>query len=290
MNEADSAGGPRGRSSAPPAAADRRSLNLTAGPAVRVSGGSALINPQQMSRLATDNRVLLMSNNSPSGRNQQQQQVIQSSGHHQGNLIFISTSSTGGGGVGGGGGGGTGDLNSGNLNSISTSLSGGVVIRTHSAGGEASSGGIVSVGNVTLTGSTAAVSSTSTLSTSVQEATIVTSTSADLHNLLSAQRKRVKVEDHRESIAAIKKRILEHKYSRLRSLKDKHTEHVAELFFLQASGNMMDYPTWRKKPQTPELINFAKTWRLDQTSSASDDATAKLFSTRRKKSNNDLQR
>ncbi|XP_059614802.1 helicase domino isoform X2 [Phlebotomus argentipes] len=247
MNEADSAGGPRGRSSAPPAAADRRSLNLTAGTAVRVSGASALINPQQMSRLAADNRVLLMSSSSP--RSQQQP--------GQGNLIFISTAAA------------SGDLSGGNLNSIS----GGVVLRTHAAAGETSSG-IVGVGNVT--GSVVSSTATSTALASVQEATIVTTSSGDLHNLLSAQRKRVKVED-RDSIAAIKKRILEHKYSRLRSLKDKHTEHVAELFFLQASGNMMDYPTWRKKPQTPELINFAKTWRLDQTASASDDTAAKLL-------------
>uniref|UniRef100_A0A7G3AY70 Putative snf2 family dna-dependent atpase n=1 Tax=Lutzomyia longipalpis TaxID=7200 RepID=A0A7G3AY70_LUTLO len=263
MNEADSAGGPRGRSSAPPAAADRRSLNLTAGPAVRVSGGSALINPQQMSRLATDNRVLLMSSSSsPTGRNQQQQQqaVVQQTSNQPpsgGNLIFISTAS--------------GDLSTGNLiNSISSSSSsGGVVIQR----APEVTAGVVSLGNVTLAAASTCIVSSTALA-SVQEGTIVTSSSGDLHNLL---RKRPKLEDRDNSIAAIKKRILEHKYSRLRSLKDKHTEHVAELFFLQASGNMMDYPTWRKKPQTPELINFAKTWRLDQASSASDDTAAKLL-------------
>ncbi|XP_055687662.1 helicase domino [Lutzomyia longipalpis] len=262
MNEADSAGGPRGRSSAPPAAADRRSLNLTAGPAVRVSGGSALINPQQMSRLATDNRVLLMSSSSsPTGRNQQQQQAVVQQTSNQppsgGNLIFISTAS--------------GDLSTGNLiNSISSSSSsGGVVIQR----APEVTAGVVSLGNVTLAAASTCIVSSTALA-SVQEGTIVTSSSGDLHNLL---RKRPKLEDRDNSIAAIKKRILEHKYSRLRSLKDKHTEHVAELFFLQASGNMMDYPTWRKKPQTPELINFAKTWRLDQASSASDDTAAKLL-------------
>lgn len=28
---------------------------------------------------------------------------------------------------------------------------------------------------------------------------------------------------------------------------------------------MMDYPVWRKKPQTPETINFMRSYRLDQT-------------------------
>ncbi|XP_055918769.1 helicase domino isoform X2 [Eupeodes corollae] len=63
---------------------------------------------------------------------------------------------------------------------------------------------------------------------------------------------------------ALKKRILEHKYSRIRSLKEKYSENVAELFYLQSGGNMMDYPTWRKKPPSPQFISFSNAYRLDQ--------------------------
>ncbi|XP_036345558.1 helicase domino-like isoform X1 [Rhagoletis pomonella] len=67
-----------------------------------------------------------------------------------------------------------------------------------------------------------------------------------------------------EDINALKKRILEQKYLRLRSLKERHTENVAELFYLQSGGNMMDYPTWRKKPPTPQFVTFSNAYRLDQ--------------------------
>lgn len=59
-----------------------------------------------------------------------------------------------------------------------------------------------------------------------------------------------------EDLSALKRRILDHKYMRLRSLKEKYSEHVAELFFLQSGGNMMEYPTWRKKQQSPQFITF----------------------------------
>lgn len=43
----------------------------------------------------------------------------------------------------------------------------------------------------------------------------------------------------------------------------RYSDHVAEVFFLQTNGNMMDYTVWRKKPQTPEFTNFLKAHRLD---------------------------
>uniref|UniRef100_A0A034W702 Helicase domino n=1 Tax=Bactrocera dorsalis TaxID=27457 RepID=A0A034W702_BACDO len=67
-----------------------------------------------------------------------------------------------------------------------------------------------------------------------------------------------------QDINALKKRIVEQKYLRLRSLKERHTENVAELFYLQSGGNMMDYPTWRKKPPTPQFVTFSNAYRLDQ--------------------------
>lgn len=67
-----------------------------------------------------------------------------------------------------------------------------------------------------------------------------------------------------DDLAALKRRILEHKYMRLRSVKEKYSEHVSELFFLQQGGNMMEHPAWRKKPQSPQFITFSRQHRLDQ--------------------------
>ncbi|XP_065370564.1 helicase domino [Calliphora vicina] len=75
-------------------------------------------------------------------------------------------------------------------------------------------------------------------------------------------------------IQTLKKRILEQKYLRLRRLKEKHTENVAELFYLQTGGNMMDYPTWRKKAPTPQFITFSNAYRLDQLVNDERTATA----------------
>lgn len=90
-------------------------------------------------------------------------------------------------------------------------------------------------------------------------------------------RKRLKLEqnfvvetDH--DISALKKLILEHKYMRLRNIKEKYSEHVAELFFLQSGGSMMEYPVWRKKPPTPAFLNFMRTYKLEPLSSNLEEA------------------
>lgn len=46
-------------------------------------------------------------------------------------------------------------------------------------------------------------------------------------------------------------------------LVSRHSEYVAELFFLQNNGNMMEYPTWRKKSNTQQFMNFLKSHRLE---------------------------
>lgn len=79
------------------------------------------------------------------------------------------------------------------------------------------------------------------------------------------------VVDPRERIAAVRKRILEHKHLRLKSVKERHAEHVAEWFYLQTGANLMDYQVWRKKPQTPELINYMRSHRLESPSAAAAD-------------------
>lgn len=43
----------------------------------------------------------------------------------------------------------------------------------------------------------------------------------------------------------------------------RYSDHVAELFFLQTGGNMMEYPVWRKKANTPQFLNFMKSYRLE---------------------------
>lgn len=49
----------------------------------------------------------------------------------------------------------------------------------------------------------------------------------------------------------------------------RHAEHVAELFYLQSNGSMMEYPAWRKKPPIPQFLTFQKLYRLDP--SATDE-------------------
>lgn len=66
-----------------------------------------------------------------------------------------------------------------------------------------------------------------------------------------------------DSITILKKRILAHRIMRLKQVEKKHTEHVAEIYFLQTGGVMMEYPVWRKKGTTPELIHFMQQYRLD---------------------------
>lgn len=81
-----------------------------------------------------------------------------------------------------------------------------------------------------------------------------------------------------DDLTALKRRILEHKYMRLRSVKEKYSEHVSELFYLQQGGSMMDYPTWRKKPQSSQFIAFNRQHRLDQ--SQLDEMSVSFFHTK----------
>lgn len=84
-----------------------------------------------------------------------------------------------------------------------------------------------------------------------------------------------------DSIINYKKRNLNHRVARLKQIKDKYTDHVAEIYFLQTGGNMMDYSAWRKKANEPAFFDFIKRHRLDSppaeaaaTTSATTIATA----------------
>ncbi|VVD05858.1 unnamed protein product, partial [Leptidea sinapis] len=64
-----------------------------------------------------------------------------------------------------------------------------------------------------------------------------------------------------DDIATLRKRILEYKLLRLKNLRDRFTEQLSELYFLQAGGNMIDYAAWRKRPPTPQLLAFLEAQR-----------------------------
>ncbi|XP_043473179.1 helicase domino isoform X1 [Leptopilina heterotoma] len=85
----------------------------------------------------------------------------------------------------------------------------------------------------------------------------------------SPARKKLKLSDTTEKTTAIddttsyRRRIMEHKMKRMRSVRDKYTDNAAELFFLHAGGNVMDFHTWRKRPVTPQYLHFLRQHKLD---------------------------
>uniref|UniRef100_A0A182PG61 Helicase domino n=1 Tax=Anopheles epiroticus TaxID=199890 RepID=A0A182PG61_9DIPT len=112
------------------------------------------------------------------------------------------------------------------------------------------------------------VSASGTASTTVAATAAASTTGSP-----TVSKKRIKLESEPEhDISALKKLILEHKYMRLRSIKEKYNEHVAELFFLQTGGNMMEYPVWRKKPPTPAFTSFIRSYKLEPLSSNLEEA------------------
>ncbi|CAK1582408.1 unnamed protein product [Parnassius mnemosyne] len=64
-----------------------------------------------------------------------------------------------------------------------------------------------------------------------------------------------------EDAHTLRKRILEYKLLRLKNLRERFTEQLSELYFLQAGGNMMDYAAWRKRPPAPQLVAFLEARR-----------------------------
>lgn len=81
-----------------------------------------------------------------------------------------------------------------------------------------------------------------------------------------------------DSITSYKKRTISFRINRLKQIKENHAEQVAEIYFLQTGGNMMDYPTWRKKPTTTEFVNFTKQYLLEPLS-ADTSSTCGVTST-----------
>ena len=54
------------------------------------------------------------------------------------------------------------------------------------------------------------------------------------------------------------------------ALKCSYIDHLSELFFLQNNGNLMDYMSWKKRPN-PQLANFLKTSQLDSDDDEDED-------------------
>ena len=78
-------------------------------------------------------------------------------------------------------------------------------------------------------------------------------------------RKRIKLEEKPPSsmeIGETRKRIIDYKIRKLAELKENYNDHLTEMFFLQSGLNIMDYPTWKKRP-TVQLVQFLKSGNLD---------------------------
>lgn len=95
-------------------------------------------------------------------------------------------------------------------------------------------------------------------------------------------RKRLKLSETTEKLipfdaSGYRRRIMEHKMRRMRSVREKYAENASELFFLHAGGNMMDYHTWRKRSPTPQFVHFLRQHRLDPDDN-DEDLTAPLSS------------
>lgn len=95
-------------------------------------------------------------------------------------------------------------------------------------------------------------------------------------------RKRLKLSETTEKsipfdASGYRRRIMEYKMRRMRSVREKYTENASELFFLHAGGNMMDYQSWRKRSPTPQYVHFLRQHRLDPDDD-DEDLTAPLSS------------
>uniref|UniRef100_A0A182UAL3 HSA domain-containing protein n=1 Tax=Anopheles melas TaxID=34690 RepID=A0A182UAL3_9DIPT len=290
MNEGDTAGGQRGRNQALPAGIDRNTSTATN--TVQLPTGT-LDSITPMSRSLNEDQQQQLE------QSQQQQQQQQPPQHHQQQQQQQQASGAS------GGGGSTSDTPGseestfgvvvGEKRAIEDST-GSVTDVAGGGGGVASEeGGIVGASGVvgklyTKTNTTASTSSSSSFSpvvaggiavggqaaggtVSAAVAVAAASAGSTAGGSAAVSKKRIKLETEPEhDISALKKLILEHKYMRLRSIKERYNEHVAELFFLQTGGNMMEYPVWRKKPPTPAFTSFVRSYKLEPLSSNLEEA------------------
>lgn len=102
----------------------------------------------------------------------------------------------------------------------------------------------------------------SVVSTSNLNISLVSSDSSPVN---SPRPKRIKLEEKPpadEETASMRKKICDYRNSEIKSNKEKYQEHLAELFFLQSGGNIMDYLSWRRRP-VQQFLAFLKTNALE---------------------------
>lgn len=126
---------------------------------------------------------------------------------------------------------------------------------------------------------TKTVSSTLTSIKSNQNPTTDTSFASTVNQQQSIVRKRSSssLSSDADSINTCKKRNISYRFLRMKQIQAKHADHVAEIYFLQTGGNMMDFPTWRKKPEnqrTSDFLNFSRQYQLESELSTKVPATA----------------
>ena len=76
-----------------------------------------------------------------------------------------------------------------------------------------------------------------------------------------------------QKMESLRKRVKDHHIGVGLQTKEKFQEVLAELYFLQNGGNMMDFLTWKKKPP-PTYFEYVKTQPLEVQISVVEDATA----------------
>lgn len=103
---------------------------------------------------------------------------------------------------------------------------------------------------------------TSSLSSSLIQRTTNNNSNNNISSNISGNVRKRKMSDS-EDLITRRQRVSEHKALRLKRLKDRYADYAMELFFLQSNGNLMDFHLWRKRPATPQLMNFLRNQKLD---------------------------
>lgn len=72
----------------------------------------------------------------------------------------------------------------------------------------------------------------------------------------------VMTNSEKEKMASTKKYIEEHHTAVILRTKERYQDVLAELYFLQNGGNMMDFTVWRKKPPA-SFLDYVKSQPLE---------------------------
>lgn len=111
-------------------------------------------------------------------------------------------------------------------------------------------------------------SSSSLLPSLASSSTFSSSLSSSQVSSPQQPRKRLKLSETQEKSTTFdansaRKQVVEYKLRRMNSVREKYVETVSELYFLRHGGNIVEYSTWRNRPQTQQFRNFLRQNRLD---------------------------